>query len=311
MGAVSYYKSEGEYRAREKTGPSRKMVLTSQRFVRTRENAAEFRRAVRAGMLVRHSLSYLLKDMKLADSCLSGRLNALLLKIVKSDPVNDRGKRTVAGDNLEWLEDFAFHKEHVLGTIFPVGPASSIDRITGNMKMTIRPFDPQQRVNAPAGATHFKVMTVAGILDFDKERWSRDLQQTDYLPLDAVSGAICLEHAPQVNAGQSLILAMGVVFYACTKNGHYERVNGGSMRVLQVSNLECRIPDSSAEQVGNKITIDGQAKTGLTAKKQKLRGVQGRTGLYTKSRDSRFPGAKQYPIEHPAVYYEVTTVDGS
>ena len=291
MGGISFYESEGEYRAREKTGPSRDTVLTKQSFARTRENAAEFRRAVRAGTMLRYSLRSLLKTMKLADSGVSGRLHALFTKIVRSDPENDRGERTASKGNLEMLEDFAFHKDHTLSDVFPVGPVSSIDTSTGKMKVTIRSFDPQQRVNAPAGASHFKVATVAAAIDFDKEQYEQDHQETGYLSLDEWTDTICLEHALHAKAGQSLILAMGVVFYTRSEEVTYERVNGGAMRVIQISNSESRISDCSAGQLDDKIMTGCGVtedliteaniieETSLTAKAQGREGALRKTSL--------------------------------
>jgi hypothetical protein len=258
MGAISFYKSEGEYRAREKTGPSRKMVLTSRRFERTRENSAEFRRAVRAGMLVRYSLRYLLKVMKLGDSHVSGRLNGWLLKVLQADAVHGRGARTVSNGNLELLEDFAFHKDRSLNQVFLAGPVSSINSATGRMHLEIRPFDPRQRVQAPAGATHFKVVSVGAALDFDKEQYEEDFRETDYLSLEeTVSDTIRLEHTPEVKAGQSLLLAMGVVFYVRGEHGRYERMNGGAMRVIQVASPSLPLLRDGGELVTREIINEG------------------------------------------------------
>jgi hypothetical protein len=265
MGGISFYKSDGEYRAREKTGPSRKMVLTSRRFERTRENSAEFRRAVRAGMLVRHSLRHLLKRLQLADSHVSGRLHGLLLKVLQQDAVNGRGARTVSKGKLELLEDFAFHKDRTLSHIFPAGPVSSINSTTGRMHLEIRPFDPQQRVQAPAGATHFKVVSVGAALDFEKEHYEEDFRETDYLSLgEPVIDTIFLEHAPETKAGQSLLLAMGIVFYVRDEEGHYERMNGGAMRVLQVAGLEFEVSGCFASEAADKTVTILQAKNHLS-----------------------------------------------
>jgi hypothetical protein len=247
--SISFYESEGEYRARGKTGPSRKTVLTSTRFARTRENATEFRRATRATKLVRLCLHHLVKTLRLADSQATGRLIALCLKIVQSDPVSDRGQRMISNGELEMLEDFAFHKEHLLSNIFPVGPVSSINSTAGRLKTEIRSFDPQQRVHAPAGATHFQVVSIAGAIDFEAETWNSDHQETGYLSLDERTDAICLEHVLPPKAGQSLLLAMGVVFYARGEDGCYKRVKGGAMRVLQVSGLEFGVLGCSAGRV--------------------------------------------------------------
>ena len=249
MGGVSYYKSEGEYRAREKSGPTRRTVLTSPRFTRTRENFTEFRHAVRSGMLVRHSLGSLIRNLKLADSGVSGRLNALFVKIIRSDSVNDRGKRKATPGDLEMLEGFEFHKGYTLSKIASLSPVTSINTATGALQTTIRPFDPEERIHAPLGATHFKIVSAAAAIDFDKEQWIDHHRETGYLPLDtSITEVIRLEHVLQAESGQSLLLTMGIIFYAAVEEGKYQRVSGGGMKLLQVSKMEARAAVINTEQ---------------------------------------------------------------
>jgi hypothetical protein len=249
MGGISYYKSEGEYRAREKSGPSRRTVLTSPGFARTRENFTEFRHAVRSGMLVRHSLGSLIRQLKLADSGVSGRLNALFVKIIRSDSVNERGKRKATLGDLEMLEGFEFHKEYTFSKIASLSPVTSINTATGAMQTTIRPFDPEQQIKAPQGATHFKIISAAAAIDFDKEQWIHHHRETGYLPLDTgITEAIRLEHALQAEPGQALLLTMGIIFYAVTEEGTYQRISGGGMKLLQVSKMEAQAAVINPEQ---------------------------------------------------------------
>lgn len=241
MGGISFYKSQGEYRAREKSGPSRRTVLSSPRFIRTRENSEEFGRAVRAATMLRYSLGGLIRNSKLADSGISGRLNGLFLKIVKSDPVGIRGKKIASRGELDMLETFEFHKEHPLGKIAPIAPVSSINTATGVMQTSIRPFDPQQRIQAPSAATHFKIVSAAAAIDFDKEQWLHHHTETGYLSLENdITETISLDHTLPTVEGQALLLTMGIVFYAETEEGAYKRIDGGGMRILQASTCEAQ-----------------------------------------------------------------------
>ena len=250
MGGISFYKSQGEYRAREKSGPSRRTVLTSPRFIRTRENAEEFRRAVRAATMLRYSLGGLIRNCKLGDGGVSGRLNGLFLKVIKSDPTGIRGQKTVSCGELDMLETFEFHKEHPLAKIATIAPVTSINTGTGAMQTTIRPFDPQQRIQAPLAATHFKIVSAAAAIDFDNERWLHHQTETEYLSLENdITETISLDHTLATVPGQALLLAMGIIFYEQTAEGKYKRINGGGMRMLQVSKQEAQAVVTPATEV--------------------------------------------------------------
>jgi hypothetical protein len=260
IGGVTGYKRNGKYCLKEKSGPSREQVLTSPRFKRTLENAKEFRRTTKAGKLVRGCLKNLTKGMKLADNEISGRLNSLLSKIVKSDPVHDRGERTVSKGQLEWLEDFAFRKETSFSSICTVCPASTMDTDTGLMKVEICAFDPQQRINAPESATHFKVVVNGAAIDFEKERVDWNYKETSFMSLsEYVEEPILLEQTLKPRPGQALLQAIGIAFYRQGEDGHFERVPGGVMRILQVSEpgLEeikrIEVSEPALQQVGTSL----------------------------------------------------------
>jgi hypothetical protein len=265
LGGISFYKCDGEYRARETTGPSRKTVLTSKRFARTRENAAEFRKAVRAGLLVRRSLQYLMKGYGLADTVVSGRLNAQMLRIIKADTTRGRGERMVCDDHLAMLEDFSFCTSRDLATVFPVGPVTTIDTATGAMRVLLKAFDPQQRMEAPAAATHFKVVAMAASIDFNKERVEYHHQETGFLSLEAgMVDAIDIQHTIETNTGESLLLAMGVVFYACGADGRYERMTGGAMRVLQTATATACLAADRDKLSGGGEVVSSEVSTTLS-----------------------------------------------
>lgn len=237
IGGTTGYKRNGKYFVKTKNMITRDTVLHSPRFARTRENAKEWRRAVRAGMLVRHSLRHLIKHLQLADTPISGRLSAWMNRILKSDPVSNRGERRITNGQLEVLEDFAFQEKRAFSSICSAGPVSSIDTATGRMKIELRSFDPEQRIQLPEGVrgTHFKIALNGAAIDFEREQFQSGYKETDYLPMEDITSPICLEQTLAPTPGQALLVAIGVVFYVQGEDGRYERVSGGGMRILQVS----------------------------------------------------------------------------
>src|SRR5215831_10956836 len=85
IGDMTYYKSKDGYRAKEKFTLRTGRIATDPRFIRTRENMAEFGRAGTAGKLIRRAINPILKDAK--DSRAVSRLLKLLSQVIKSDTV--------------------------------------------------------------------------------------------------------------------------------------------------------------------------------------------------------------------------------
>ncbi|WP_315822664.1 hypothetical protein [Paraflavitalea speifideaquila] len=219
-----------------KERPLPEQVRKSKRFVRTRENATEFKRAVRAGMLVRYSLRKLVKDLRLADTSISGKLHGLLLRVVRSDQVNDRGKRLVSKGEVDLLEDFIFQENKPFSSVFQAGPMSTMDTATGQVSVSVRAFNPQEWIAAPDDATHYKLVLNSPAIHFEKERREQELTESNYLLLsEPMAGPLCLEHIQAAQPGYCLLSALGVVFYKQTADGQFTRVEGGVMKILQVA----------------------------------------------------------------------------
>lgn len=236
VGNIVGFQRNGEFFLKEKNLILREKVLHTEAFARTRENAAEWRQAVRAGMLVRHALVYLVKFLRLADNHLSARLNALMSRVVQSDPVSERGKRKAGNGQLEWIEDFAFRKETAFVSVCSAGPASTIDTSSGLLKLEIAPFYPRERIMAPEGATHFRIIANAAALHFEQEYCDRNFKESIYYPLgEPLTDRICLEQSLDTVPAQCLLQAMGVSFYVQRGEQQFDLLAGGVMRVLQVA----------------------------------------------------------------------------
>ncbi|MHB1146962.1 MAG: hypothetical protein ACYC01_05130, partial [Lutibacter sp.] len=91
IGDISFYKSSDGHLAREKGGIDKSRMKNDPAFQRTRENGSEFGRAGKGGKLVRSAIRILLLNAK--DKRVVSRLTTDLLKVVKTDAINERGMR--------------------------------------------------------------------------------------------------------------------------------------------------------------------------------------------------------------------------
>ncbi len=93
IGGVTFYKTTDGHLAREKGGVDKNRIANDPAFQRTRENGAEFGRAGAGGKLVRKAIRLLLQNAK--DKRVTSRLTRSLVRVIKTDPVNERGLRTI------------------------------------------------------------------------------------------------------------------------------------------------------------------------------------------------------------------------
>ncbi|MCU4158474.1 hypothetical protein J1N10_21080, partial [Carboxylicivirga sp. A043] len=98
VGDLSFYKSNGQYMAREKGGVDGDRIKKDPAYARTRENGAEFGRAGTAGKELRNALNEVL--VRAADKKVSNRLAAKILKAIQADTTNRRGERNVLDGDL-------------------------------------------------------------------------------------------------------------------------------------------------------------------------------------------------------------------
>jgi hypothetical protein len=175
-------------------------------------NAEEFGCATRAGMMLRYALQPALQTI--ADGRLNGRMNALFLKLVKSDGIHVRGKRCVQNGRPALLEGFNFNKASELNKVFPVYCLGHIDAATGNMQVDIPAFIPARTLVPAPGATHFRIVSIAASLGFNERPSVRYIQETERFAIDQQTlPALRLVHTPATEAGQFLFLTLGVIFY--------------------------------------------------------------------------------------------------
>lgn len=185
LGGLSFYHNKQYgYLVRQKGGPSREQVITSEKFARTRENAAEFSFAASTGKLIR--LAVKAATGLSGDPNVSQRLTGTLIRMGKSDLSATRGMRnpTRVFDepaSRALLQSFAFYGTRPLSGIY--GGRITCDTAAGSIVFvydTSETLTPTNGTLAPANefflvpkaATHVQIKATIAVLDFDKHSYS-------------------------------------------------------------------------------------------------------------------------------------------
>ncbi|MDP4265588.1 MAG: hypothetical protein Q8941_23905 [Bacteroidota bacterium] len=237
IGDTTYKRGKnGNYTAYEKVESPAKKIATDPRFIRTRENGSEFGRAGNAGKLIRDAIR---SKMKLSgDSSSIPRLLSELLRVIKADPVSDRGMRTVTHGPVESLEGFDFNVTAPLSIILPVPFTPTIDRAAGNMKVDIPGFIPDKMMKVPTGATHFRIISVALELDFETGQFIADSKSSDNLPWNnEVMADIHLILTVTLGSTKILFLLLGLEFNQLVNGKFYSITSAdfSSLKLVKVS----------------------------------------------------------------------------
>lgn len=113
-------------------------------LARTRQNAAEFGRAARAGKHLRTALESLMAYA--ADSRVTSRLAGALFKVIRADMTHPAGQRTIMARHTTLLDDFNFNRHGSLDKTFRAAYSASIDRTTGSFTVYVPTINPSASV---------------------------------------------------------------------------------------------------------------------------------------------------------------------
>ena len=85
--------------------------------------------------------------------------------------------RNVIDSGAELFAGFEFNIRGKLGTSLYAPFVGAIDRVTGEISVTLAPFVPANMIAAPSGTTHFKVISAGAEVDLKLKRlWLRILK---------------------------------------------------------------------------------------------------------------------------------------
>lgn len=250
IGGMSFYTSNGEYLARTAGGPTKEKIATGANFVRTRENNAEFGGAAKVGKALRTALSSVIQTM--GGSTLTASLTRLF-KSINAKASGVRGQRPIAlTANKTLAKGLELNNKISFTSVFnaPYTVTTDADRV--EVIFTIPSFIPINFINAPSGATGYRIAGAVGWLSdysFDQSTLSYEpdvseqnsigiTEYSDVQPIDNTGTTITLTAtAPGglvPEAGISVVVCLGIEFYQKVDNVDYLLAQGNAMRIVEV-----------------------------------------------------------------------------
>ncbi|MBL7888007.1 MAG: hypothetical protein JNL24_00550 [Bacteroidia bacterium] len=162
IGGISFYRSGGKDLAKTANGPSKEKILKDPAFARTRENNTEFGASATAAKALRLALVTAIQTM--GDPRLASRLTKLF-KEINLRGIGVRGQRPITlSANRTMLENLDFNNAVSFSSIFnaPFTFSNDTDRLEGTI--TVPAFLPSSFIDAPSGATHFRLLQAIGVV---------------------------------------------------------------------------------------------------------------------------------------------------
>lgn len=239
IGDLSFYKTKDGYIAREKGGIDAKRMATDPAFQRTRENGAEFGRAGKATRVLRQALRQYLQIA--SDSRLTSRLTSEMLRIIKTDDVNDRGLRQVSEGDINLLIGFDFNLGGRLSSTLYFPFRMNINRVGGVASIELDSFIPDKDIAFPQGTTHVRLFAGLAAINFATEELSFSPINSGEIilgPQKEPSQVMNMEF--EANTDRNLFLVFGVEFVQDVNGKKYPLKNGSfnAMSVIAVSKKE-------------------------------------------------------------------------
>lgn len=253
IGDIRHFKIKGNpgYFAGLKGGPTGDQVLTAPEFARTRENMSEFTACAMAGKAIRVGFASLMKQM--SDSQLTGRLTGLMKKINLEDGSEARGQRAILiSQQSQYLKGLDFNKNKSLVRTLSAGYVITPEVDRSGSNLTFEDFLPANKVNSPAGTTHFRLINALAVVsDFAYNSQSGNYEPvesinnekgaiaySDYLDIKQPTGIITLDSAivglDNLGADSSVLNAVGIEFYQKVNNEYYLLNSGHSLQLVTV-----------------------------------------------------------------------------
>ena len=238
IGDITFYKTKDGHLAREKGGIDASRIKNDPAFQRTRENGSEFGRAGKAGKTLRIALRTLLLNS--SDSRMVSRLTQSMVKVIQADTISERGLRNVIDGEAELLTGFEFNIRGKLGTSLFAPYTANIDRVSGEITVSIDSFIPANMIAAPGGTTHFKITSAGAEVDFEAETFVSSNSETAILPWDFTATAVINQtNNITPESTKPLFLALGIEFFQQVNGTMYPLKNGSfnPLALIQVSGL--------------------------------------------------------------------------
>ena len=220
IGKFRFVQSKEGYNAVLAEGINGDRVRNDPSYARTRENMAEFGRAIGYGKLVRNAFRSILKISK--DRRLGGRLTRILMQAIKADMTHPRGLRNITEGEVRLLNRLEFNANAPLEKTYNGTFTTEVNRVTGEVRIRIPDFISKEGIAAPEGTTHFQILSGAAALDFEGGQYVADVKRsTEMIWNDSNTGAIELVHQVGPNSPYPVMVVLGFAFYIQSAGSYF------------------------------------------------------------------------------------------
>lgn len=251
LGGLTFYQSGGDDVVKTTGGPDKEKINNDPAFKRTRENMREFSGSAQVGKAFRVGFAMFLKLM--SDRYFTGRLTGLMKKI-NSYGSGKRGARSFSIlANKASIVGLEFNNLLPLASVFFAPFTQVVDALRGKVTITIPDFSTDSYVNAPEGASHFKLVLVLGTLSdytfvnpgIGYEAVNPALNSKSAFAMSSsipLTGQVGNDLVLIADLGNGVVLpntlavnvALGVVFYQEINGDLYELASKNAMKIIDV-----------------------------------------------------------------------------
>ena len=211
LGETTFFKINGKYRAREKgVYASKHKWKYDPGYEGRRQIAGYFTNGVKAAKLIRESVRSLIHRKGID---ISSRLRKEWIKVVYMDRKSNPGIKQVRTENIDHMLGYNFNQACSLRSVFNTRYSTNADRLSGKLLIHIPSFIPTERIKAPKGTTHYKIVSAGFVYDFGNQSYKGEYFKTESLPWNDVPIAD-LEismHVPE-NSTDPLFIYLGLEF---------------------------------------------------------------------------------------------------
>jgi hypothetical protein len=182
------------------------------KFATTKNQYTEFTEVMNSAKLLRNAFRLLVKNAKSRHT--GRRLTSLLFKIIKTDTSNGHGQRNIANSNVKMLEQFDFNDQVKLENSLFAKYTPVVTRATGFVDVNVQTFIPEDALNPPAGATHYRLVMAAAELDFANRTVNAVQAGSDQILINRDDSPPFQLRAPLTpNSANVIVVVLGLEFY--------------------------------------------------------------------------------------------------
>lgn len=252
LGGLTFYERNRKSLVRTTGGIEKSRIENDPAFKRTRENMSEFGGSAKVGKAFRMGFVSIMKTM--GSVTIVGRITGLM-KRINSNGSGVRGQRSFEILNNKFvLEGFEFDNQKPLNAIFYAPySAPNLDVNRSIATWVVPDFNTNDYINAPEGATHFKLLLTSSVLsDFtyvidrkvyeplhEAENEAHGIEFSTAIPLSGLVGSdttltVDLGFSSPLPATVGVITGIGIIFYQEINSEYYELSSENAMKIAMI-----------------------------------------------------------------------------